>query len=141
MSVLQFRPTRKQRRRAKDENKRWPEILVRVEISAADRASSEVPLERQASEMWRSRAFLVQVFPMKNGYERLSVCTTEHNGESFVDGIAWDDLQRLKSECGRGDKDAMEIYPADVDVVNVANMRHLWVLPYPIPIAWRTKRP
>jgi hypothetical protein len=37
----------------------------------------------------------------------------------------------------RGDKDAVEIYPADKDIVNVANMRHLIVLPAPFPYTWR----
>jgi hypothetical protein len=136
---LSFRPTRQQRRRAKAENKRWPEALVRAEMSEIDRAYSGVPRERQPVEVWRSREFLVQVFQEKDGIERLSVLRTEHDGDDFIDGIAWGDLQRLKRECGRGGKDAIEIFPADVDVVNIANIRHLWVLPEPLPMAWRTK--
>ena len=31
---------------------------------------------------------------------------------------------------------AVEVFPADDQVVNVANMRHLWVLPEPLPFAW-----
>jgi hypothetical protein len=49
--------------------------------------------------------------------------------QRFVDGIAWEDLQRLKAEIGKGDYCAVEIYPRDRDLVNVANMRHLWLLP------------
>ena len=29
---------------------------------------------------------------------------------------------------GCGARDAVEVYPADADVVNVANMRHLWLV-------------
>jgi hypothetical protein len=32
---------------------------------------------------------------------------------------------------------AVEIYPADGDVVAVANMRHLWLLPEAPAFAWR----
>lgn len=49
-----------------------------------------------------------------------------HNG---ADGITWDDLQWLKAAVGFGDREAVEVFPRDCDVVNVANMRHLWVLP------------
>ena len=31
----------------------------------------------------------------------------------------------------------MEVYPRTADLVNVANMRHLWVLPELLPFAWR----
>jgi hypothetical protein len=33
--------------------------------------------------------------------------------------------------------DAVEVYPPAGDVVNVANMRHLWVLRDRLPFAWR----
>lgn len=47
------------------------------------------------------------------------------------DGIPWDDLQVMKRLAGYGDDYAIEVYPADRDIVNDANIRHLWVLPYP----------
>lgn len=52
------------------------------------------------------------------------------------------DLQRLKRECGRGDLDAVEVYPRDCDVVNVANMRHLFVFESCLlPYVWRRRNP
>jgi hypothetical protein len=86
-------------------------------------------------EVWRSRGFLVQVYSATDGVERLSICRTSVDGG---DPIAWEDLQRLKAECGRGDREAVEVYPRDCDVVNVANMRHLWVLTRGMPFTWRT---
>lgn len=88
-------------------------------------------------EVWRSDEFLVQIFEESNGIERLSVVRARISGDRWQDGITWDDLQRLKNECGRGNKCATEIYPADKDVVNVANMRHLWVLPEPPKYVWK----
>lgn len=88
--------------------------------------------------VWRSRAFLVQVVEEGNGIIRLSVNRTSMNTWTgrWDDAITWDELQRLKRECGYGDQDAVEVYPADRDVVNVANIRHLWVMPSALPFKW-----
>jgi len=138
MNINVPQPTRAERRALQAENKKWPAQLRQV--PREEWPPSVLPLGRRHVEVWRSRDFLVQVFSAHRGIERLSVCRTAHTGKSFVDGIAWEDLQRLKSECGRGDKDAVEIFPPDKDVVNVANMRHLWVLPHQLPFGWRTVR-
>ena len=45
------------------------------------------------------------------------------------DGIGWDELQRLKSEYLGPDVVAVEVYPAESDVVNERNRRHLWEVP------------
>lgn len=88
----------------------------------------------------RSRTYMVQVF--NEGHAgvlvRLSVNRTaiEPKG-GWLQDIPWEDLQRLKREAGYGDFDAAEVYPRDADVVNVANMRHLWVLAQPLQFAWR----
>ena len=91
------------------------------------------------TEVWRSRYYLIQVFQEKNGVERLSVCITDADSATgrWKDGISWESLQEIKRQVGRGDKDAVEVFPKDADVVNVANMRHLWVLPEALPFAWR----
>ena len=68
---------------------------------------------------------------------RLSINRTLLSGERWEDGITWDELQSIKMQCGYGDFDAMEIYPADRDIVNVANMRHLWIMASPLKNAWR----
>ena len=88
-------------------------------------------------EVWRSRHFLVQIYREPNGFERMSVNETKHDGIRWADGITWDELMRLKRECGRGQRDALEVYPADKDIVNVANMRHLFLPPEPVSFAWR----
>lgn len=139
MDLPELRPTRQQRRQLEAENKSWPEALTLVPETMLPRDDSLVPRDKQPIQVWRSREFLVQIFQERGGVQRLSILRTQHDGNRFVDGISWDDLQRLKSECGRGDKDAIEIFPADRDVVNVANLRHLWVLPAPLPIAWRAR--
>lgn len=86
--------------------------------------------------VWRSRDFLAQLYDHEP-LRRLSVLRTSIKGDRWADGITWDELQRVKSECGFGDVDAVEVYPADRDVVNVGNLRHLWLMEVPLPFAWR----
>jgi hypothetical protein len=102
--------------------KHWPPIKPKERIFA----------------VFRSKKYLVQLYHEKEGIIRLSVCRTEVNNKlQWKDNITWDELQKIKKECGFAQCDAVEIYPAEKDLVNVANMRHLWVLSTPIMFAWR----
>lgn len=88
--------------------------------------------------VWLSDFHLVQVFSEPEGVVRLTIGSTKRKPDgNWKDGFTWDALQFIKSQVGYGAFDAMEIYPRDADVVNVANLRHLWVAPKPIAIAWR----
>jgi hypothetical protein len=86
---------------------------------------------------WRSNRFLVQLFHALDGAQRISICRTMIDTDTgrWVDGITWEEIQAIKREVGFGDRMAVEIYPADGDVVNVANMRHIWLVD-PLPFAW-----
>lgn len=123
----------------KRENKNWPSVLTVVPRVDWPDMADRLPVGRQPIEVWRSKTFLVQVY-LQDGYERLSVLRTEFGaGGRMRDGITWDELQRLKHQCGRGEKWAVEIFPADDKVVNVQNMRHLFILPEAPPFAWIKK--
>lgn len=124
-------PSRQQRRLLEKQNSKLPEYLVLV-------PRAEWPYEREnLIEVWRSKHFLVQVLREHDGMERMSICRTSHNGERWDDQITWDELMKCKRQCKRGDRDALEVYPADKDIVNVANMRHLWLPAEPVAFAWR----
>lgn len=88
--------------------------------------------------VFRSCNFLVQIYKEMHGVLRLSVTRSVllRDG-SFKDGITWDEMQEIKSQCGYGDKFAVEVYPADDEVVNVANMRHIFILKEAPAVAWR----
>lgn len=85
-------------------------------------------------QVWKDNKFLVQIYKKENGVTRLSIRTIDGS-----DGISWDELNLIKLKVGFGNFDAVEVYPRQRDIVNVANMRHLWVLDKPIPFAWRKK--
>jgi hypothetical protein len=124
---------RQQRKALEAENKRWPEILKSIPSSEWPRMESYT-----ITKVWRSRRFLVQQYENPGEPIRLSIntVTLEANGR-WKDGITWDDIQAIKRQCGYAERYAVELYPADVDVVNVANVRHIWLLDEPPSYAWR----
>ena len=125
--------TRQERKRLETENRKRPLVLKQV-------PPESWPAHRPEGlkEVWQSRDFLVQIY-QDYAQERMSVCrtTVDPRTDRWNDGIAWDDLQNLKRQCGRGKVWAVEIYPADGHLVNEANMRHLWLLPEAPEFAWK----
>jgi len=94
---------------------------------------------KQPVEVWRSRDYLVQIYLEPAPCSaRLSILRTSlDSAGGWQDDIPWTVLQKLKSECGRGMLDAVEVFPSDKDVVNVANIRHIFVMSAPLSFAWR----
>lgn len=85
----------------------------------------------------RSRDYMVQLFLEVDQIVRMSVIRTEiTTSGKWKENISWEDLQSLKAQAGYAAREAIEIFPSAGNEVNVANMRHLWVLPYAIPFAW-----
>lgn len=119
-----------------EENARWPEHLrlwPREEWPDGPMRASKSLLS-----VYRSRTYLVQVFnEAAPVLVRLSVNRTAITPKGgWQQDIPWEDLQRLKREAGYGEFDAVEVYPSDRDVVNVANMRHLWIMAQPLAFKW-----
>lgn len=87
--------------------------------------------------LWRSKEFLVQVYAGPSGDPGLiTVSRTEIENGDWVDGISWDALQEIKNAVGFPDRWAVECFPPADAVVNVASMRHLWLLPTPPEYGW-----
>lgn len=100
-----------------------------------------------AIEVWRDLDFLAILYPVPEAadHQRLTVCRSSRarlvDGKAvWRDGITWDDLMLVKARCGFADRWAVEVYPPDAEVVNVANMRHLWLLPQAPNYVWRKNR-
>lgn len=118
------------------ENAKWPNVLK-------EWPRAEWPTDNpQILRLWRSRDFLVQEHAAPEpALVRLSILRTAlEAGGGWQQDITWEELQRIKREAGYGDRDAVEVFPPDADVVNVANIRHLWILSSGhLPFAWRKK--
>ena len=92
-------------------------------------------------QVWRNNQYLVQVYEEKGAAEiRLSIIRSVmiEDGE-WQDGLSWEVMQKIKSDIGYGDAFAVEIYPPNEDVVNVANMRHLWLMKNPPDMGWKRR--
>ena len=128
--------SRAQRRELERQNARMPRELRLVPREEWPMGLQRVAIQR----VWRSRDFLVQEYAEPAPVlVRLSVLRTTLDPKAgrWVDGITWEELQSIKAECGYGRHDALELYPRDSDVVNVANLRHLWVMRELATFAWR----
>lgn len=93
-------------------------------------------------KLFRSNEFLVQQY-RDGDYIRLTVnrATTsaedyETNGQDWQGDIDWEEMQKLKAQCGFKNQWAVEVFPPDREIVNVASMRHLWVLPAEPEYGW-----
>ena len=85
---------------------------------------------------YQSPRFLVQVFNNSGEVIRLTVNrTTLDKFGRYEDGISWDELMEIKRRLGYADQWAVEVYPSDKNIVNVQNMRHLWLVDKPT-FAW-----
>ncbi len=127
-------------------------IVTREMRRQLERDNAKQPFELRpvAKEFWpdlsrmtnppyavlRSRFYLVQMFQEHDGITRLSVNRTILIDHRWGDNITWEELMDIKRQAGLGDYYAVEVYPKDRDTVNVANMRHLWVLREPLAIGW-----
>lgn len=131
---------RKEAKVIKQESKAFGKEMQKVSSERLEHLSSKTT--RPLISVWRSREFLCQVYAETADMVRLSVCRTvvDVQNRRWRDGITWDDLQRIKREVGYGEFDAVEIYPDDKDVVNVANLRHLWVFNKPLEWKWRNPK-
>jgi hypothetical protein len=87
---------------------------------------------------FRNCFFLVQEFNEQNDIVRLSIQRTRLNSKGgWLDGITWDEIQKIKDDIGYHDKCAVEIYPPKDSIVNVANIRHIFILPEPPKYMWK----
>lgn len=124
------KPTSAQLKQLERDNARYPETLQEIpptEWPAHLLCGFGKDIPRAA---WRSRRYHVTLWEQaKGGIFRLSITRTDFDrGRRFRDNITWDDLQRLKAEAGFGETCAVEIYPPDSRKVDVANMRHLFLM-------------
>lgn len=116
----------------KKENKKYPKTLQELPRDQWPLGYTENP---GIIQVWRSSSFLVQAYA-EGDVIRLSINRAVIvNGEWGAD-ISWEELQDLKRQAGYGNRRAVEVYPMDDHIINVANMRHLWILPDDIEIGW-----
>lgn len=126
---------RSDRRRYNAEVKKLPRVLTPIPESYWPGTSEEVG----RFACWKSRKYLVQLFQEPDDIIRMTVCRVQvGKGSRWNDDITWDELNEIKAEIGYFESWAVEMYPPDDHLVNVANMRHLWILPEAPGYGWRS---
>lgn len=135
------RPTPELRRALAEKNRARPPYMVRVPTAEwpdnlARRAFGNP--EGLLIEVWWSRSWLAQIWQSKEGAQLVSINRTSLGDDGrWRDGVTWDELMEVKRQIGRAHRWAVEVYPPDTEVKNVANIRHLWLLPEAPAFAWR----
>lgn len=120
-------------------SRKMVEIPVPEDQARASAAvSGDLPIK-----LWASRDFMATLYKdYPSTYPRLTIHRTETDRQTgtYRDGITWDELQRIKRECGFGNAWAVENFPSDDQVVGVQAIRHLWLLDQAPPFAWTEER-
>ena len=89
------------------------------------------PLGEDAAVAWHSPEFVASLFKQGEVW-RLSIARADYSDVP----LSWEELMKVKRDCGFGDYDALEVYPRDADIFNTGNVRHLY-LTGTVPFALR----
>lgn len=101
---------------------------------------SRVPMPNV--ERWRPECFLnnrysVQISDIATDWGLVAhLWIRRHDGDM---ARSWADLQRIKNELVGPDRVAVEVFPAETDLVDQANMAHLWCLPAGMSLPFRLR--
>ena len=95
--------------------------------------------------VWVSNELLVQLYKESDDLYRMTVSNKEYTLDKghpiWKDGISWEDLMAVKKEIGMDAWWGLEAYPPEEFMVNVANMRHIFLQRDKPLWAWGAKSP
>ena len=123
----------REQRRALEKVKRqliasYPDTLEIVPENDPDMPYSSHP--QDIDKIYRSKKYTVIVWNVPAG-KKLSIQRNEWDSHTnrYKDQITWDEIMEIKRQVGFGEQNAIEFYPPDSQVINIANVRHIWLLP------------
>lgn len=80
--------------------------------------------------IFRSKKYTVILWKQNriDGKQRFSISRNEWNSKErrYVGDISWDEIMEIKRQIGLGDVECWEYYPKDNEIINEANMRHIF---------------
>jgi len=76
---------------------------------------------------FRNRIFSVLWRTLPCGAEHFAIASLSQTRPT------WPEMQRIKDELAGHDRTGVEVYPPHDEIVDQADMYHLWVLPEPLP--------
>lgn len=83
----------------------------------------------------RNNVFAVLDRTLKNGVRHLAISSLSE------DRPTWHEAQRIKDEIAGENATAVEVYPPRAEIVDDANMYHLWIVPDPLPFSLANREP
>ena len=80
--------------------------------------------------IFRSKQYTVILWKQNrfDGKQRFSITRNEWSSKErrYVGNISWDEIMEIKRQMGLGEVECWEYYPKDSEVINEANMRHIF---------------
>ena len=83
----------------------------------------------ECTTVHRNKVFSVLDRPLPGGERHLAITSLSEIRPS------WPEMQRIKDEIAGEDATAVEVYPPAAEIVDEANMYHLWILTSPLPFS------
>ena len=84
-------------------------------------------MRRRLTAFYVGRDYSVQVYVNDTTWGEVDHLLVRPHDEKPV--RSWSDFQALKNDLCGHDRIAIEVFPAERDLIDVANVYHLWVLP------------
>ena len=81
----------------------------------------------QVTTVHRNRVFSVLDRALSSGHRHLAIASLSQERPS------WWEMQRIKDELAGKEATGVEVYPPNGEIVDGANMYHLWIVPAPLP--------
>lgn len=101
-----------------------------TEKNITDAEREKHPAIRDISCAFMNDLYSVQVYRVRTAMGQVLhlIVRAQHGGEP-----PWRDLQRIKDELVGETHYAVQVYPRKADIVDQADLYHLWVLPDELP--------
>lgn len=97
------------------------------DLPVSDRWRAAFPACGEIQRFTIDRVFSVQVYENRTDWGIVDHLLIRRHDQAPI--RLWTDLQRIKNEVAGTDRTAIEVFPAEPDLVDQANLYHLWVLP------------
>jgi len=91
---------------------------------------------------WAAQVTTAHVNRVFSVLDRTHACGARHLAVSSLSGLrpSWTEMQRIKTEIAGAGATAIEVYPPEDEVVDGADMFHIWVVPGPLPFSLHDNR-
>jgi hypothetical protein len=118
------RQRRRQRKRASDGSLPWTPF----EVATYNRGPEVFNRlsRREDHELYVNSRYQVAVYPASSSGGLIHLCIKNRDRSASRD---WRDFQRIKNELVGEEYEAIELYPKESRLVDMADQYHLWVLP------------